>query len=182
MIAIIKGCGSNIASIQFALKRLGFDSIVTDNPDIIMNASHVILAGVGHALNAMSTLKKLNLVDLIKALKQPVLGICLGMQLLYEHSEEGHTDCLGIIPGVIRKMTAKIIPHMGWNNINQNAYAYFLHSFKAPINEYTITTTLYSGEFTSMVKYKNYTGMQFHPEKSGKTGDQLLLKFLRGEL
>lgn len=194
MIAIIKSCGSNLTSIQFALNRLGKKSIVTDDENTIKNASHVILPGVGHANKTMQRIKSLGLDTVIRTLTQPVLGICLGMQLLYEHSEEGQVDCLGIIPGKIRKFIDKnnyALPHMGWNSIDfvqqrelsalreaQKSYAYFVHSYVAPVNEFTIATTEYTEKFTAIVQYKNFMGMQFHPEKSGEFGENLLNNFI----
>lgn len=194
MIAIIKGCGNNIASIQFALERLGKKSIITEDESSIKNALHVILPGVGHASKAMQRLKMVGLDKTIRELKQPVLGICLGMQLLYERSDEGCVDCLGVVPGTIRKfaqMPSYIIPHMGWNVINfiqpkhrlalsitNNSYAYFVHSFFAPLNEYSIAETNYIEKFTSVVHYKNFIGMQFHPERSGRVGENLLKSFI----
>jgi len=193
MIAIIKGCGSNIASIQYACERIGMKSILTADPKIITSASHVILPGVGHAKNAMNFLAKNNLISVLLNLSQPVLGICLGMQLFYESSAEGTVNCLGIIPGRIEKLIAteqQRIPHMGWNNvilsdqtnpvfnkIDPKKQVYFVHSYAAPINSYTIATTHHTRYFTAIVQYKNYIGMQFHPERSGVTGEQLLLNF-----
>lgn len=199
MIAIIDGCGSNIASVQFSLQRLGYESVLTHDPEIIQQASHIILPGVGHAKKAMQQLQQLGLVQVIRELKQPVLGICLGMQLLYDFSEEGGVDCFGIIPGRIARMPDAdcVLPHMGWNKIEGpekgcfalsgdanelNGYVYFVHSFSAPINDYTLTKTCYAEPFTSMVKRDNFVGMQFHPEKSGDFGERLLDKFLKGEL
>lgn len=187
MIAIIKGCGSNITSIQFALDRLGEKSELTDDERLIKQASHVILPGVGHANNAMQKLRSLGLVDILTQLTQPVLGICLGMQLLYESSEEGNVNCLGIIPGKIKRLLgneSQAIPHMGWNNVNfikriSNSHAYFAHSYAAPINEYTVATTEYTEKFTSIVQYKNFMGMQFHPERSGSLGEKLLMNFIK---
>lgn len=192
MIAIIP-CGSNIASIQFALERLGKTSKLTFDPTIIQSASHVILPGVGHAEHAMQQLKKNNLIDIIIDLKQPVLGICLGMQLLFEYSMEGRTKCLGIIPGKIKHLPKKIglvMPHIGWNqlhitknsmpihNINNDKFVYFVHSYYASPNSHTIATAAHGVKFAAMVQYKNFLGMQFHPEKSGKIGQILLQKFL----
>ena len=194
MIAIINGCGNNIASIQYALTRLNMESILTDDKQIITNASHVILPGVGHAKTAMQKLHALELTELIPQLTQPVLAICLGMQLLYEYTEEGNTPCLGIIPGNVRKMNTnngEILPHMGWNTVNfcehsnklsteeaNHSYAYFVHSYVAAINDYTISSTEYTEKFTSIVQHNNFIGMQFHPEKSATFGEQLLTNFI----
>lgn len=188
MIAIIDGCGSNIASVQFSLRRLGFDSVLTHDKETIIQASHVILPGVGHAKKAMQQIQNFGLVDVIRELKQPVLGICLGMQLLYDFSEEGDVTCLGIIPGNIKRLPDSdcVLPHMGWNKIKGaedfDHFVYFVHSFAAPLNEYTLTQTEYGLSFTSMVRRNNFVGMQFHPEKSGDFGERLLADFLKGEL
>lgn len=194
MIAIIKSCGSNITSIQSALNRLAVEFVLTNDSGIIQNASHVILPGVGHMDYVMSTLVGLDLITVIKQLRQPVLGICLGMQLLYECSEEGGRVGLGIIPGQVGKLVAndaQRIPVMGWNTINSLAddnslmdgvaptqHVYFVHSYAAPINEYTIATTKYTKPYTAIVQKNNFVGMQFHPEKSGAVGEVLLKNFL----
>jgi len=181
MIAIIDGCGSNIASIQFALNRLAIKSILTNNKQVIQSASQVVIPGVSSAKIAMQNLKKLDLIDCIKNLTQPVLGICSGMQILYDYSEEGSTECLGIIPGKIYKLLGnqtQKVPHIGWNKINSKNYAYFVHSYCAPISEYTVGITEYTEKFTSIVKYKNFIGMQFHPEKSAQYGEELLRSLL----
>lgn len=187
MIAIIDGIGNNYASIQYALQRLGFASVITCDKATIQQSQAVILPGVGHATTAMQNLASTDLVKLIKNLTQPVLGICLGMQLLYEATEEGHCKGLGIIPGTVTRLIGnekEKVPHMGWNKVEylfsqQSPYNYFVHSFAAPINKYTVAVTQHTQTFTSIVKYKNFTGMQFHPEKSGECGVALLLEFLR---
>lgn len=192
MIAIIKGCGNNIASIRYALQRLGQEAIITAQPDIIKNSSHVLLPGVGHAGFAMDQLNRNCLTEVIKNLTQPVLGICLGMQLLFNTSEEGNTAGLGIIPGIIKafeKSPNLTIPHMGWNilqwktnsdlqkNLNEGDFFYFVHSFKAPITTYTIATCEYGENFSAIVKKDNFYGMQFHPERSGNIGEKILKNF-----
>ena len=193
MLAIIKACGSNFSSIQFALDRLGRQSVLTNDVAVIKQASHVILPGVGHANRSMMQLRDSGLVDVLRQLEQPVLGICLGMQLLYDSTEEGDILGLGLIPGKIKKIRqqqSERIPHMGWNTVNfvdkshplyQNSenelYTYFVHNYVAPINEYTVATTEYAGVFTSIVQCENFMGMQFHPERSGKFGEQLLKNF-----
>ncbi len=190
MIAIIEGCGNNVASLQFALERLGVDSQLTADPEVIKQASHVILPGVGHAQYAMQKLNACGLVEVIRNLKQPVLGICLGMQLLYEASAESDLPCLGIIPGKIQRLPQKLgysIPHMGWNNLNitsttslaNKSYVYFVHSYAAPITAHTVAVTHYTAAFTAMVHYRNFIGMQFHPERSGAAGEKLLMNFIR---
>jgi glutamine amidotransferase len=191
MIAIIKGCGNNIASVVFALQRLNQQVCITDDIEVLEEADQIILAGVGHAATVMKKLRENNLDKIIPAFKKPVLGICLGMQLLYEHSEEGDTECLGIIPGNIKKLPNEklIIPHMGWNTLHakhddmilndiSSNYTYFVHSYYAPINEHTVASSDYGQEFTAIVKYKNFYGMQFHPEKSAKLGAKLLSNFI----
>lgn len=194
MIAIIEGCGSNIASIQFALERLGKQSLLTKDPDVIVSASHVILPGVGTANYSMSQLIEYRLVDVIRSLQQPVLGICLGMQLLFQSCAEGDVDCLGLIPGTIQHLPKTIgltMPHMGWNQlkikqgqsklftgIDENNYVYFVHSYAAPINAYTIATTEHGIAFASAVQKDNFYGVQFHPERSGKIGANIIQKFI----
>jgi glutamine amidotransferase len=194
MIAIIEGCGTNINSIQFALSRLGYSSVLTTDPDIIQTASHVILPGVGTANYAMQQFKIRGLSELVRCLQQPVLGICLGMQLLFEFSEEGNTECLGIIPGKVKLIPATTglpIPHMSWNqlqivntrsplvkNICNEDYVYFVHSYAAGITEATIATTHYGVPFASIVQYRNFYATQFHPERSGKIGKKILENFL----
>ncbi len=193
MIAIIEGCGANIASVQFALERLGKKSVLTHDAAIIKTADYVILPGVGTAQQAMQQLQTYQLINIIRELKQPVLGICLGMQLLYDYSEEGNVDCLGIIPGKIQKFPTDanlIIPHMGWNqihikqnntiinNVEENSHVYFVHSYAAPVTEHTLLSCEYGIHFTAAAQKNNFYGMQFHPERSGKIGEQLLLNFL----
>lgn len=193
-VVIIKGCGANIASVVFASERLGVKPILSDDPKIIKNAEKVILPGVGSAKNAMEVLREKKLIDCILQLKQPVLGICLGMQLLFSASEEGDTSCLGIIPGLVKKIPIKAgfaIPHMGWNTvlrldsgdqmltgITGGDYCYFVHSFYAPVSNYSLLSTDYVVPITAMVKKDNFYGCQFHPEKSGKVGAKILENFL----
>ena len=194
MIAIVQCCGNNIASLQYALQRIGAGSTVTVDPKIIKKASHVILPGVGHAHYAMTKLKENNLIEVIQNLTQPVLGICLGMQLFYTSSEEGNTTCLGIIPEKIAKLPAQrdlSLPHTGWNTLNNifdhpfinnsgaAPYVYFVHNYYAPIGKWTLSKTHYGIPFTSMVRYHNFLGMQFHPEKSSQMGELLLTNFIK---
>lgn len=191
-IAIIEGGGANFLSVTTAVERLGISYQFTQNPEIIQSADAVLLPGVGTAGFAMQTLANSGLVEVIRGLTQPVLGICLGMQLLYEHSEEDGADCLGLIPGRIKKFAVSselIVPHMGWNNLNPKSTnpvihdiavtdnVYFVHSYYAPINEATIASCDYGIEFTAVAAYKNFYGMQFHPEKSGVVGAKLLANF-----
>lgn len=184
---------ANISSVVFALERLKKQVCVTVDRQLIEKATHVILPGVGFAKKAMDNLEQFDLIPVIQNLKQPVLGVCLGMQLLYEFSEEGDVPCLGILPGKISKLSGEdlIIPHMGWNtlqflkpendlfnHIPENAYVYFVHSYCAQIDDYTVASTKYGQSFTAIVQKNNFYGMQFHPERSGKIGEQLLRNFI----
>ncbi len=193
MIAIVDSSGANIASIVFALQRLGFTAKLTTDPQQIQQAHHVILPGVGAAQAAMQQLEKSNLIEVIKNLTQPVLGICLGMQLLYQFSEEGDVPCLGIIPGKIKRLNATTslpVPHMGWNrcnfnnnselfkNIGDGSYFYFVHSYAAPVTENTLAITEYSRSFAAAVQHNNFFATQFHPERSGEAGAKVLQNFL----
>jgi glutamine amidotransferase len=193
-VVIIEGSGANIASLQFALQRLGTTSVVSSNARRIREASHVILPGVGAASNGMARLRDKHLHDLIPSLRQPVLGICLGMQLLFEASEEGAVACLGIIPGSAARIAAasdRPVPHMGWNTIKieracplldglqQGDYVYFVHSFALPPSPATIASTEYGSPFSACVQWRNFYGAQFHPERSSKIGARLLHNFLR---
>jgi len=191
-VVIIESGGANIASLQFALQRLGADSCVSAEPDRIRNASHVILPGVGAAANAMSRLGKYNLSNVIPALQQPVLGICLGMQLLFEGSDEGRTRCLGIVPGRATRFatTMRPVPHMGWNTldtlrpsallqgISQGDYVYFVHSYALAVSPATIASSEYGEPFSACVQWRNFYGAQFHPERSSRVGARLLQNFL----
>lgn len=198
MIAIIDCCGSNFASIKYAFEKLGQEILLTHDAEVIKEADCVILPGVGHAKSAMTNLKKYDLDKLIPQLKQPVLGICLGMQIMYSFSEEGNTDCLGIFPEKVKafkKTQGFSIPHMGWNslqNINkdhflfkyiaEDDYVYFVHSFYAERNQFSIATNDYINDFTAMVNKDNFYGIQFHPEKSGRVGMRILENFIQGAL
>jgi imidazole glycerol-phosphate synthase subunit HisH len=192
-VVIISGSGANIASLQFALQRLGTASAVSANARKIRQASHVILPGVGAAAHAMSRLKAQNLDSLIPSLQQPVLGICLGMQLLFEASEEDEAQCLGIIPGRAARLpcdSAHPVPHMGWNTLNidrpgglldglqQNDYAYFVHSYALPPSPAMIASSDYGLSFSACVQWRNFFGAQFHPERSAQVGARLLRNFL----
>ena len=188
MIAIVEGCGSNIASLQFALERLGYESVLTNDPARIEAASAVILPGVGSANAAMANLRASGLDQLIPRLTQPVLGICLGMQILYDFSEEGDTNCLGIIPGRVKEFSPDCglpLPHMGWNQLQglmESQYVYFVHGFYAPLSMHTLASARYGIELSAIVQCRNFWGMQFHPEKSGAAGAKCLAEFLRGSI
>ena len=192
-IVLINSGGANLSSIKFALERLGWKTILTADKEIIKNAQKLILPGVGNAQYAMKLLNELDLINLIKSLTQPVLGICLGMQLLFNHSEESNTDCLGIInQNVIKLPQSKNfpIPHMGWNSIvinNDNPlldgikdgdYCYFVHSYYAPKGINTLAHCEYSDSISAVVQKDNFYGCQFHPEKSSDVGNKILRNFL----
>ena len=189
-IVIIDYGAGNIQSIQFALERLGQKATLSSNWDEIETADKVIFPGVGEASSAMKKLKISGLDVLIPTLKQPVLGICLGMQLMCNSSEEGNTQGLGIFDVDIVKFSTKVkVPQMGWNtifdlkselftNISENEYMYLVHSFYAPKCSETIAFTDYQTVYTSALNKNNFYGVQFHPEKSGKIGEQILKNFL----
>jgi len=193
-IVIIKYNAGNIQSVLFALERIGVQATVTDDPDLISNADKVIFPGVGEASTAMNYLRERKLDELIVSLKQPVLGICLGMQLLCSHSEENNTDCLGIFKNVaVRKFnSAEIrlkVPQIGWNTIyhlqstlfsgiSENSYCYFVHGYYAEESNYSIATTVYVQPYSSALQKDNFYGVQFHPEKSAAVGEQILKNFL----
>ncbi|MEG0759955.1 imidazole glycerol phosphate synthase subunit HisH [Chryseobacterium sp.] len=191
MIAIIKYNGGNVNSVQNALNRLGAESIITDDFELIKNADKVIFPGVGEASSTMKILKKKGLDQLILTLKQPVLGICLGMQLMCKNNEEGNTVGMGIFDIHVKKFPAKdIIPHMGWNTIsgfNSTIYSgikeesdvYFVHSFYCELSEDTSSICDYILPFSASLQKDNFYAMQFHPEKSGEIGSRLLQNFLK---
>ncbi len=193
-LAIIDSGGANIASLQFAIERLGLPSDLTTDPARLHDASHVILPGVGAAADCMSRLEKADLVDTIRALTQPVLGICVGMQLLFDSSEEGNVPCLGMLPGRVQRFANRAdlpVPHMGWNQLEFDAsspllqdiasgdYVYFVHSYAVPVNDLTIAASQYGHAFSAIVQRGNVYGVQFHPERSARIGAQLLRNFLR---
>ena len=192
-IVIVASGGANIASLQFALQRLEVDSVVSADAAEIRAASHVILPGVGAAADAMSRLRQNRLDTLIPTLEQPVLGICLGMQLLYEASQEGDARCLGIIPGSASRLTEapdRPVPHMGWNTLEirrpcpllaglaDGDHAYFVHSYALGLSTATIASTVYGAPFSACVQWRNFYGAQFHPERSAAVGARLLENFL----
>lgn len=190
-IVIINYGAGNIQSIMFAIERLGFKAVLSNNPDEIKAADKVIFPGVGEASYAMKMLKESGLDTLIPTLKQPVFGICLGMQLMCNSSEEGNTEGLGIFDVDVIKFSSKVkVPQMGWNTIynlksdlfkgiSENEYMYLVHSFYAPICAETIATTDYEVAYSSALENNNFYGTQFHPEKSGDVGEQILNNFLK---
>lgn len=197
-IAIIDYNAGNIRSVENALRRLGVDSVITADKQLISEADKVIFPGVGEAATTMSFLRHENMDTLIKGLKQPVLGICLGMQLMCKHSEEGDTDCLGIFDAEVRQFVSQRhedkVPHMGWNtlydmkadnygkslfmDVAEEAYVYFVHSYYVPVGDYTAATTDYILPFSAAIQQDNFYATQFHPEKSGSVGEQILKNFL----
>ncbi|PKB44283.1 glutamine amidotransferase [Cellulophaga sp. RHA19] len=189
-IVIINYGAGNIQSIKFAIKRLGFEAILTDNVDEILNADKVIFPGVGEASSAMSKLRDSGLDALIPTLKQPVLGICLGMQLMCNASEEGETRGLGIFNVDVVKFSNKVkVPQIGWNEISnlktnlfskvkEKSHIYMVHSFYAPVTNETIATSNYDVDYSAALQKDNFYGTQFHPEKSSEVGEQILRNFL----
>lgn len=190
-LVILNYGAGNIQSIQFALNRLGFEGVLSNNYEEILSADKVIFPGVGEASSAMIKLKESGLDKLIPQLKQPVLGICLGMQLMCAYSEEGNTEGLGIFDVNVIKFTPKVkVPQMGWNTIynlksdlfngiSENEFMYLVHSFYVPNSENSIALTNYEVEYCSALQKNNFYGVQFHPEKSGKFGEQILSNFLK---
>ncbi|MGI9237554.1 MAG: imidazole glycerol phosphate synthase subunit HisH [Woeseiaceae bacterium] len=192
-IAIIDSGGANISSIQFALERLGKTADLTNDAAVIRSAERVLLPGVGAAKDAMSRLHDAKLVEVIRGLKQPVLGICLGMQLLLDGSEEENVDCLGIVPGTAALLPSTPgypVPNMGWcattktsehsilDDISDDSYFYYLHSYALPVSEFTLATATHASEFSAIVGRDNFLAVQFHPERSSRVGAQLLDNFL----
>ncbi|EPR70245.1 Imidazole glycerol phosphate synthase amidotransferase subunit [Winogradskyella psychrotolerans RS-3] len=190
-LSIVNYGAGNIKSIQFAFQRLGYDAILTDNPEEIITSDKVIFPGVGEASSAMVKLQQSGLDQLIPTLKQPVLGICLGMQLMCSHSEEGDTTGLGIFDVNVKRFSNKVkVPQMGWNTISnlksdlfkgikEKEYMYLVHSYYAEQCEASIATSDYELEYASALENDNFFGVQFHPEKSSKAGEQLLKNFLK---
>lgn len=190
-IALIKYNAGNTQSVIYALNRLGINPIVTDKPEEVKAADKVIFPGVGEARSAMNYLKERNLDKLITSLKQPVLGICVGLQLLCSHSEENDTDCMGIFPNKVLKFQSEgfKVPQMGWNRLinldsplfnglSDGDFAYFVHSFYAEVNNYTIAQTDYGVNFSAALHKDNFYALQFHTEKSSKAGSKILQNFI----
>ena len=191
-IAIIKYNAGNVASVMYALDRIGQNYQLTDDHEQIKKADKVIFPGVGEASTAMAYLKEKGLDQVIKGLKQPVLATCIGMQLLCKHSEEGNVDCIGVFDVEVKKFISKDlkIPHVGWNSIvkrgenplmkglKEEEFVYFVHSFYAPLNQYTTAVCEYEQPFSAMLHKDNFYAAQFHAEISGKAGEQILKNFL----
>ncbi len=193
-VAIIDSGGANLASLQFALERLGAQAVVTSDIELISAAPRVLLPGVGSALAAMQRLNDSGVAAHLPHLKQPVLGICLGMQLLFLKSEEGPAQCLGVLPQTVRKLTPapqRPVPHMGWNRLHmlhpdpllegvaEGEYVYFVHSYAAPLSAATLASADYGVQIAAVVRKGNFWGTQFHPERSTKVGARILANFLR---
>ena len=191
MIAIIKYNAGNVQSVQYALQRLGAESIITDDPVLIQQADKVIFPGVGHAAAAMNSLRENKLDSVIVNLRQPVLGICLGLQLLCKHSIEGDTNCLGIFDADVKLFSSlnMKVPQIGWNTIcnyqsilfnglQEAAFVYSVHSYYAEVNAQTIATTNYSLQYSAAMQQQNFYAVQFHPEKSGIAGEIILNNFI----
>lgn len=191
MIALINYNAGNITSVKNAIERLGFSCVITDNADEIRSAAKVIFPGVGEASSAMTYLKAKGLDQVICSLTQPVLGICLGQQLLCQFSEEGNTECLGIFPVQVKKFPPlDIVPHMGWNTLQMNGRSpllngiqedndvYFVHSYYCELSNYSLATCDYILQFSAAMQKDNFYATQFHPEKSAGIGERILLNFL----
>ena len=193
-VAVVDSGGANISSVLQALNRLGVEAVFTDEADTIQAADKVILPGVGAAGSAMDALTRNGLVDVIRGLKQPVLGICLGMQLLFDSSAEDDIDLLGLIPARLLPLTAHPglrVPHMGWNVVNcvqpdsladslDEQWFYFVHTYAAPVGDWTLATCEHGDTFSAVVRTDNFYGAQFHPERSARSGSALLRGFLQG--
>jgi glutamine amidotransferase len=192
-VVLVDGGGTNIGSVRYALQRLGLDAEMTADAGRISAASHVILPGVGAAGPGMKKLREAGLTEVLRGLRQPLLGVCLGMQLLYERSEEGNTECLGLLPGAVAHFPAGDrlrVPHMGWNllrverddallaDCGAEPHAYFVHSYAAPLTSATIASAEHGARFSAIVRQGNVCGMQFHPERSAAVGARLLRNFL----
>ena len=193
MIAIIDYKMGNLRSVENALKRLGAEFCVTADPVVIRSADRVLLPGVGNAAEAMENLRKAGLVEVIRSLRRPVLGICVGMQVMCRHSEEGDVECLNIFDARVKRFVPAPdvkVPHMGWNRIGNlesklfkgldgGSYVYFVHSYYPELCSDTIATSHHGVMFSAALKYENFYGTQFHPEKSGDVGERIIANFLK---
>ena len=193
MIAIVDYKMGNLRSVENALKRLGAEFCVTSDADVIRSADRVLLPGVGNAAEAMENLRAAGLVEVIRSLRRPVLGICVGMQVMCRHSEEGDVDCLNIFDARVKRFTPSAdvkVPHMGWNKIGNletklfkglegGSYVYFVHSYYPELCPDTIATSSHGAMFSAALKYENFYGTQFHPEKSGDVGERIIENFLK---
>jgi imidazole glycerol-phosphate synthase subunit HisH len=189
-IVIIKYNAGNVCSVEFGLKRLGVNAIVTDDVEEIKSADKIIFPGVGAAGFAMNYLREKNLDKLLKNCRQPFLGICLGMQLLCKYSEENDTECIGVFDESVKRFEGEIkVPQMGWNNVydlkqplfkslNENEFVYFVHSYYVEKTEHSVATANYSLEYSAALQKNNFYAVQFHPEKSGKAGEKILKNFI----
>lgn len=193
MIAIIDYKMGNLRSVENALKRLGAEFVVTADAEVIRRADRVLLPGVGNAAEAMENLRKADLVNVIRSLRRPVLGICVGMQVMCRHSEEGDAKCLGIFDAHVKRFVPTAeekVPHMGWNSIGNlesklfkdikgGEMVYYVHSYYPELCPDTIATTRHGVMFSTALKYENFYGTQFHPEKSGDVGERIIANFLK---
>lgn len=193
MIAILDYKMGNLRSVENALKRLGAEFTVTDDADVIRSADKVLMPGVGNAAEAMENLRSASLVDVVRSLRRPVLGICVGMQVMCRHSEEGDVDCLNLFDARVKRFEPSAdlkVPHMGWNRIGNlesklfkgidgGEYVYFVHSYYPELCSDTIATSRHGVMFSAALKYENFYGTQFHPEKSGDVGERIIENFLR---
>ena len=193
MIAIVDYKMGNLRSVENALKRLGAEFVVTSDADVIRSADRVLMPGVGNAAEAMENLRKAELVDVIRSLRRPVLGICVGMQVMCRHSEEGDVDCLNLFDARVKRFEPAVdlkVPHMGWNTIGNlesklfkgiegGEYVYFVHSYYPELCPDTIATSRHGVMFSAALKYENFYGTQFHPEKSGDVGERIIANFLK---
>ncbi len=192
-VAIIDSGGANIASLLYALERLGRRATLTTDAPTIRTAGHVLLPGVGAARDAMDRLRAANLIDVVRGLEQPVLGICLGMQLMCDASEEEDVDCLGLVPGTVRRLAATPdcpVPNMGWcsttltgadplfDGVDDRSYFYYLHSYALPVGSQTIATAEHHRPFSAVIRHNNFVAAQFHPERSSAAGARVLKNFL----
>jgi glutamine amidotransferase len=193
-VVIVDSGGANLASLRYAFERLGARTEVSADGSTIASAERVVLPGVSTAADAMGRLRTACLTNVLRTLTQPVLGICLGMQLLFRSSEEGPTECLGLLPDTVRRLHAlrgHPVPHMGWNQLERSRedpllegvapreYVYFVHSYAAPVSSHTLASTEYGLPLSAVIRRGNFWGTQFHPERSGRAGARVLANFLR---